>query len=68
MWPYLRSLGDVDPALASQTSAESAADSVAAAAAVLARHLDHEEEAVMPGIATALAARCPRPSASSSAA
>jgi hemerythrin-like domain-containing protein len=78
VWPYLRSLGGVDPALAdqmeaehvvmaaamsrasasmnefvasaSQTSAETAADSVAAAAAVTAHHLDHEEEAVMPVI------------------
>lgn len=76
IWPYLRSLGGVDPALAdqmeaehvemaaamsrasasmndfvasaSQASAASAADSVAAAAAVTGRHLDHEEEAVMP--------------------
>ena len=76
VWPYLRTLGGVDPALADQmeaehaemaaalhrasaamnefvasagsASAEAAAESVAAASGVTARHLDHEEQAVMP--------------------
>jgi hemerythrin-like domain-containing protein len=76
VWPYLRTLGEVDPELADQMEAEhvqmaaamarasaamnqfvaaatedsagTAADAVAAAAAVTDRHLEHEEQAVMP--------------------